>query len=296
MKEKFVKFVKYENNPVLGSSELGTCFDVYVTRVDGRYRMDFSWRPKKALAVTFSDDGINWETPQITLAFNEESGWEDDVNRNCVLNIGGKYKMWYTGQARGRSYIGYAESDDGLHFYRTRTEPIMVPEHSWENLSVMNPCVLYEDGIYKMWYAAGETYEPNVLACAESEDGINWEKYANNPIFTADPHNLYEQNRVGGCQVIKTDDMGYVMFYIGYENIDKAQICMAHSPNGVTAWEKSLDNPIVSPQADSWDADACYKPSFIWNGEAGKWMLWYNGRKGSDEFIGYAYSEGRELF
>lgn len=38
------KFVKYENNPVLGSKELGTCFDVYVTREDGRYRMDFSWR------------------------------------------------------------------------------------------------------------------------------------------------------------------------------------------------------------------------------------------------------------
>jgi hypothetical protein len=36
------KFIKYENNPVLGSKELGTCFDVYVTRENGRYRMDFS--------------------------------------------------------------------------------------------------------------------------------------------------------------------------------------------------------------------------------------------------------------
>ena len=63
----------------------------------------------------------------------------------------------------------------------------------------MNPCVIYEDGKYRMWYAAGETYEPNVLAYAESMDGINWEKKKINPIFTAQEGNYYEQDRVGGC-------------------------------------------------------------------------------------------------
>ena len=290
------KFVKYENNPVLGSKELGTCFDVYVTRENGRYRMDFSWRYKKALAVTFSDDGINWEEPQITLQNNLESGWEDDINRNCVLKIGDKYKMWYTGQARGYSFIGYAESDDGLNFYRPISEPVLISERAWEGFSVMNPCVLYENGIYRMWYAAGETYEPNVLAYAESTDGINWTKSKINPIFVADKENIYEQDRVGGCQVIKTEDMGYLMFYIGYENIDKAQICVARSDNGITGWEKYDGNPIVAPDEGMWDGDACYKPSFLWNEEENKWMLWYNGRNKIDEFIGYVYKEGRDLF
>lgn len=290
------KFVKYENNPVLGSKELGTCFDVYVTKDDGRYRMDFSWRYKKALAVSFSDDGINWTYPQITLEHNPESGWEDDINRNCVLKIDGKYKMWYTGQARGFSFIGYAESDDGIHFTRPLSEPVLISERAWEGFSVMNPCVLYENGLYRMWYAAGETYEPNVLAYAESTDGINWTKSKINPIFTCDKENVYEQDRVGGCQVIKTEDMGYVMFYIGYENIDKAQICIARSDNGITQWEKSPANPIVAPEEGMWDADACYKPSFLWNEEENKWMLWYNGRNKIDEFVGYVYKEGRELF
>lgn len=290
------KFIKYENNPVLGSKELGTCFDVYVTRENGRYRMDFSWRHKKALAVTFSDDGINWEEPQITLEHNPESGWEDDINRNCVLKIGDKYKMWYTGQARGFSYIGYAESDDGIHFYRTLNEPILISERAWEGFSVMNPCVLYEDGIYKMWYAAGETYEPNVLAYAESKDGINWTKSKINPIFVADKNNKYEQDRVGGCQVMKTEDMGYLMFYIGYENIDKAQICIARSDNGITGWEKYEGNPIVAPDEGMWDADACYKPSFLWNEEKQQWMLWYNGRNKIDEYIGVVFCNKRNLF
>lgn len=289
-------FKKYENNPVLGSKELGTCFDVYVTRENGKYRMDFSWRHKKALAVVFSDDGINWTEPVITLSFNEESGWEDDINRNCVLKIDGKYKMWYTGQARGYSFIGYAESDDGITFKRVMDEPVMIAEYNWEKESVMNPCVLYEDGIYKMWYAAGETYEPNVLAYAESDDGINWRKAKNNPIYVADKDNVYEQNRVGGCQVMKTEDMGYLMFYIGYENIDKAQICVARSANGKTMWERLGANPIVAPDEGAWDGDACYKPSFLWNEENDMWMLWYNGRNGTDEFIGLVTKQGRKIF
>ena len=289
------KFIKYENNPVLGGSEIGTCFDAYVSRENGRYRMDFSWRPRKALAVTFSEDGIHWETPRITLESDETTGWEDYVNRNCVLKIGEKYKMWYTGQAKGYSYIGYAESYDGIHFKRVLSEPVLISERPWEGYSVMNPCVLYEDGKYRMWYAAGETYEPNVLAYAESQDGINWKKSRINPIFTADARNIYEQDRIGGCQIIKTNDLGYVMFYIGYENIHKAQICVAFSEDGVTQWKKSSANPIITPTLESWDANACYKPTFLWDEEQKRWMLWYNGRSGNDESIGLAYKEGRNL-
>ena len=289
-------FEKYPGNPVLGGPELGTCFDVLVTRDGGRYRMDFSWRPKGSLAVSFSDDGVHWSYPEITLAPNLDSGWEDQLNRNAVLKIDGKYKMWYTGQARGHSYIGYAESDDGIHFNRPLTDPVMISEYPWEGFSVMNPSVLYENGIYRMWYASGETYEPNVLAYAESEDGITWKKARINPIVTREPGNIYEQDRVGGCQVLHTDDMGYLMFYIGYENIDLARICMARSANGITRWERSESNPIVSPTPGEWDADACYKPSVLWNEEKGEWMLWYNGRHGTDEFVGLVIKKGRELF
>ena len=258
--------------------------------------MDFSWRPKKSLAVTFSDDGIHWEMPQTTLAFDDNTGWEERVTRNCVLKIDNKYKMWYTGHARGYCFIGYAESDDGINFKRVLTEPVLISDHYWEKTAVMNPCVLYEDGKYKMWYAGGETYEPNALGYAESDDGIHWTKSKFNPIFVKDEKNHYEQDRIGGCQIIRTEDMGYVMFYIGYENIDKAQVCIARSDNGITGWEKSPLNPIISPTPGSWDSDACYKPSFLWNEDKNCWMIWYNGRKQTDEFIGLVFKEGRELF
>ena len=53
-------FEKYENGPVFGNRETGTMFDAYVWKDKGRFRMDVSWRMKKALAVTFSDDGIHF--------------------------------------------------------------------------------------------------------------------------------------------------------------------------------------------------------------------------------------------
>lgn len=292
-----IPFVKYNKNPVFGNIEMGTCFDVYVTHQDGRYRMDFSWRAKSALAVTFSNDGINWESPQITLESDTSTGWEDNINRSCVLQMpDGKYKIWYTGQARGYSFIGCAESSDGLHFKRTFSEPVLIAERPWENTSVMNPCILYENGIYRMWYSAGETIEPNVIAYAESSDGFSWNKSRINPIFVEKQENIYEQNRIGGCQVIHTDDMGYLMFYIGYEDIDTARICCARSDNGITQWQRCELNPIVSTSADSWDADACYKPSVIWNAEQDQWMLWYNGRHGLEEYIGLVLRKRRMLF
>lgn len=288
-------FIKYENNPVFGDAETGTVYDIYTTRIGNRYRMDFSWRGKKSCAVTFSDDGIHWEKPQITLSFDETTGWEDRISRNCVLKIDGIYKMWYTGQARGHSFIGYAESVDGIHFERKCKEPILISEFPWEKESVMNPCVLYENGVYRMWYSAGETYEPNVLAYATSNDGIHWNKTRFNPIFVCDPDNIYEQARIGGCQIMKIEGE-YYLFYIGYEDIDTARICVAKSKDGIVRWEKSPLNPIISPDFGKWDGDACYKPSAIWNEEEQKWMLWYNGRKGNQEFIGYAEFDKKNLF
>ena len=86
------------------------------------------------------------------------------------------------------------------------------------------------------------------------------------------------------------------MFYIGYEDIDTARICVAKSKNGITGWERSTLNPLVEPTAGAWDSDATYKPTVLWNEEKEKWMLWYNGRTAGDEYMGYAYYPMRDLF
>lgn len=288
------KFIKHPLNPVFGDKEIGTVFDVYVTKITNGYRMDFSWRPLESLAVSFSKDGVNWDKPIITLHPNKDFGWQDVVNRNCVLKSDEKWIMWYTGQYLNLHFsnIGVAESNDGITFHQTDRFPAIIPERYWENNSVMNPCVLYENGKYRMWYSAGEVFEPNVIAYAESDDGILWVKYPVNPVLEKNIKYNFEKDRIGGCQVIKHDNIGYLMFYIGYSDMSTACICCASSEDGITGWKRYKNNPLIIPDKNSWDGDSCYKPSAVYDSTENKWRIWYNGRLGNEEYIGLAEAYG----
>jgi hypothetical protein len=111
-------WVKYEQNPVLGG-KYGTCFDIAVLRDGGLYRMWVSWRPQRSLALVESRDGIHWsQPPRIVLGPRKETGWEDDINRPVVVKRSDGYHLWYTGQAKGHSWIGYVTSPDGLTWKR----------------------------------------------------------------------------------------------------------------------------------------------------------------------------------
>lgn len=304
MNQEFLKGVwkSFDGNPVLGNERLGTCFDVnVVTDGPAPYTMYFSWRPKSAIALVRSNDGFNWtQEPEICLEANPESGWENLINRSCTVKKDGIWHMWYTGQVfpkdgnPGWSKIGYATSDDGLHFRRVRNDPVMVPETDFEKTSIMNPFVIRdsEREVWRMWYAAGEQYEPNVLCYAESADGLNWEKFSGNPVFGKGAPGEWDCDRVGACDIHRLPDGRWVMFYIGYSDIDTARIGYAVSDDGISGWKRYAGNPIVQPEAGTWNGDACYKPSVIRDAENNRWLLWYNGRRGHAEYIGMSVHEG----
>ena len=297
-------WVKYEHNPVLGG-ELGTCFDLTMFKEGEVYRMWFSWRPKQSVALVESRDGIHWSEPVIVVGPDFASGWEVDINRPSVVKRGDSYHMWYTGQVwgeidslghrLGQSYIGHAVSQDGVHWQRTGSEPVLSPTLPWEKVAVMCPQVIWDEeaGIFKMWYSGGEQYEPDAIGYATSRDGRIWEKDVANPIFQCDPQYAWEHYKVAGCQVIREGEW-YIMFYIGFADLDHARIGLARSRNGISDWERHPANPIIGPgDEQAWDHDATYKPFAIH--EPGRWVLWYNGRHGAPEQIGYVIHEGDDL-
>ncbi len=285
---------KFEGNPIMGG-KYGTCFDISVLKERDVYRMWLSWRPKKSVALVESPDGVHWsEPPRIVLPPKEENGWEDDINRPVVLKRGTDYHMWYTGQAKGHSWIGYATSVDGINWSRQSDKPVLSPELPWEKGALMCPHVLWDEKKkeYKMWYSGGGQNEPDAIGYATSPDGLHWKKHPQNPIFQPDKQFEWERDRVTGCQVIKEDGW-YVMFYIGFRDINHAQIGIARSPDGITNWQRHPQNPIVHQGKDRWDHDACYKPYAIFDGK--KWLLWYNGRHAGLEQIGVVFHEGKDL-
>ena len=142
---------RYKNNPIL-KDDWGETFDVTVIQVGEKLRMYLSWRSTNSIAFVEGVDGVHWSEPVIVLSPDFTTGWEDDINRQIVLEKDGKYLMWYTGMkflgagermSSGRSCIGYAESEDGIHFTR-RKDPVMEPEEAWEKT---NRCVLMYCGM-----------------------------------------------------------------------------------------------------------------------------------------------------
>jgi predicted GH43/DUF377 family glycosyl hydrolase len=291
--ESTAGWVKHAKNPVLGG-DLGTCFDISVLKESAGYRMWFSWRPKKSIALVESKDGINWSKPVIVLGPSSKTDWENDLNRPVVIKTGDLYQMWYTGQARGKSWIGHATSKDGVAWEGRGEKPVLSADVRWEGVAVMCPHVIYDSKtkIYRMWYSGGEQYEPNAIGYATSADGLKWTKHPDNPIFKPDPSLAWEKDRVTACQVIPQGD-GFVMFYIGFRDRDHAQIGLARSQDGIAGWKRHPANPILAPGANQWDHDAVYKPYAIYDGK--KWLLWYNGRRGGVEQIGLAMHEGEDL-
>lgn len=285
-------WTKHAGNPVLGG-KLGTCFDIAVLKQGDRYRMYFSWRPKRSVALVESRDGIHWSEPLIVLGPEPKTGWEQDINRPVVVQREDGFHMWYTGQARGRSAIGYATSPDGNTWTRKSSQPVLSAERPWEKVAVMCPHVLWDEPArqYRMWYSGGEQYEPDAIGYATSPDGLQWTK-REQPVFVSDPAIPWECHKVTACQVIRQREW-FVMFYIGFRDKHHAQIGIARSRDGVHDWLRHPVNPILCPGLDRWDHDACYKPFAIF--DRSKWLLWYNGRRGKVEQIGLALHEGEDL-
>ena len=133
-----------------------------------------SWRPKRCLAISISDDCLKWSDPQIILSPNK-SLFEDDLDRSVVVYKNNVFHLWFTSQNMTGSYINYAISNYTFIFERCTKIPVMIPEQKWEKQNVMCPHVLwdFQENIFKMQYSGGDKNEPNAIGYATSKDGIN---------------------------------------------------------------------------------------------------------------------------
>lgn len=276
--------------PVLGDRDTGTMFDPCVVRLpDSGYAMYVSCRKNGSIERWDSQDGISWSRTCTALQPNvDRSSWDSVVNRAWVLRGHAVWHMWFTGQHEGRSSIGHATSVDGLVFMRSSSQPVLSPELSIEGVAVMNPCVMSVCDGFRMWYSAGDNYEPDVICEARSHDGINWNK-TEKPVLMKG-YEQYDSCKVGGCSVVSLSNNLLAMFYIGYQNLDVARICLAVSFDSGSTWKRSKYNPLIGPTRNRWDAHAVYKPSALIN-EDGSVALWFNARKDGCEYIGSAVIE-----
>jgi hypothetical protein len=101
------------------------------------------------------------------------------VTGPSVILDNGLWRMWYVsgfkweeeaGELHSYYHIKYAESTDGIQWQRNGLVCIDLLDGE---RNVSRPCVIKEDGLYRMWYSSnqGEGYR---VGYAESADGYHW--------------------------------------------------------------------------------------------------------------------------
>ena len=189
------------DGPVLGLGELG-CFDdngampswilnhgglKYLFYIGWNKGVSVSYRNSIGLAIS-DDDGLTFNRRFQGPVVDRTKSEPHFCGASCVLVEEGLWRMWYLaavkwivhdGHPEPVYHIRYAESEDGCHWIRPGI--VCIELKSPQEGGITRPCVIKEDGIYKMWYCyRGITdYRTNPsnsyrIGYAESENGLKW--------------------------------------------------------------------------------------------------------------------------
>lgn len=321
--------VKSDHNPLITEGEpdgwMALKADPVVIKDGDTYKMWFTGAGSDMLRIGYatSPDGIVWDVhPEPVFEPGEPGTWDDfNVETVFVLKDEGVYKMWYSGfqdwekilaQEASMPAIGYATSEDGIHWTRYGDGPV-IDQYGvqWygkrdDGVAWADPHVIKEDGVHKMWLHGCGTVNPEIhaIAYATSLDGIQWELHPDNPVFDVDPASRWENLAVFAPAVVVRGDT-YEMWYGASPTKDgdfdtqglTAYIARATSEDGIN-WTRDPANPILGPAgggSGTWDEDGVLMPTAILDGDTLK--MWYVGvgRQGSwyaEETRGFQYQIG----
>lgn len=235
-----------------------------------------------------STDGISWknktETP--VLDSGTQGSWDDySIGPGAIIKDGDNYKMYYNGCQNpqyGPSSVGLAVSSDGINWEKY-TSPVLAYNSTEYNVDVES--VLKINGTYYMYYNSSPQNNSNnwVINLATSTDGINWERYGNNPILSTTYS--WEGNGVTYPSVIYENNQ----FIMIYENAAQNEIGVAISSDGKN-WEKNSDTPIFSYQDTNQKLVQIAYPFLMKTN--GEYRIYYTANDGTDRlFINFATSD-----
>lgn len=167
-----------------------------------------------AVAIMASG-GISWKRSGVVL----ELGWRgepDDKNIESPLVVrvaDNSYVMFYRGQSYADKLgrVMRAVSTDGTNWKKTGV--VMTPCQPYEGDKIDPMAIIYEDGVYKMWYG-GQAYG-GCANYATSPDGINWTRYGGNPVLRK-TSGSWDNEGAGGQHTVIKDGTRYLMYYKGY--------------------------------------------------------------------------------
>jgi len=186
-----------EEQPTLGLGELG-CFDdsgvmpsCIVDHEDRRYMYYTGWTQGVSVPYYFyiglAIVSMDRHGDTIFDRISKSPILERNINdpyltaSPCILVERGVWRMWYVscikrttedGKPKSYYHIKYAESIDGIRWIRRGI--VCVDFRDEKEYAISRPCIIKENGLYKMWYSySSGSYR---IGYAESKDGIEWQR------------------------------------------------------------------------------------------------------------------------
>ena len=152
--------------------------------------------------VAWSKNGAEWRKypsdsdPQPVL----DRGSSNHVNDPSLVHVNNVWKMYYTDAPTDiNDRIWLAESTSLTGFKKVQEVLGPGPAGAWDSEKVGRPAVLYEDGVYKMWYDGAGNGGRHV-GLATSTDGIHFTRHPNNPLFLN--AGAIDVDKIGGVYVM----------------------------------------------------------------------------------------------
>ena len=269
-----------------------------VDQIDTGYRVYFSSRDTRGRAqVGYFETGPTFdavtrvsERPVIGLgplgAF-DDSG----VTTSWIVNHDNKKYHYYSGWSLGVSvpfyfFIGLAISEDGGETYRRVSPSPILERNEVDPYLTASPCVLVEDGRWRMWYVSGTGWEMKNerpqhryhIKYAESQDGIEWKREG----FVCIDYKSEDEYAISRPCVLKDGDL-YRMWYASRGS--SYRIGYAESVDGLN-WTRKDDESGIDVSASGWDSEMVAYP-YVLEHEGDYYML-YNGNDYGKTGIGYA--------
>jgi beta-1,2-mannosidase len=178
--------------------------------------------------------------------------WEGAGTFNpAVIHYKGRLVMLYRAQDQaGTSRLGYAESEDGIHFKR-RAEPVLVPEASYERGGgVEDPRLVEIKGTFYLTYT-GYNKKDAQLCLATSKDLVHWSRQG--VILPAYKGKWNRGWTKSGAIVSEKIDGRYWMYWLG-TSADKTDQMGIASSEDLLHWKEAMDTPVLPKRPGKFDS------------------------------------------
>ena len=172
------------------------------------------------------------------------------------------------------------------------SNPVLSPGGSgaWDDDRVQDPCVIYENGTYKMWYAGydGTKWEIGYATSTNTGGAGGWSKYASNPVLKVGGTGAWDALNVRMPWVLKVGST-YHMWYVGEATNGGTHIGHATSSNGIS-WTRDVADPVLRTEPSiAWETTRIEQPTVVLLN--GRFLMLYTGVKNSNFEVGMAWSE-----